>query len=97
MHHHVQAGRLDRRGSFQRSFPAEFPRTSGSTLAPPFGDRATPSTPCGDRARGSEHFTRLLERQQRTFDGQGGAFVADALPSSRPGPRDRVWRHQGES
>ncbi|CAK9112650.1 Uncharacterized tRNA/rRNA methyltransferase MT0904 [Durusdinium trenchii] len=41
-------------------------------------------------ACGSEHFTRLLERQQRTFDGQGGAFVADALPSSRPGPRDRV-------
>ncbi|CAK9014292.1 unnamed protein product [Durusdinium trenchii] len=34
-------------------------------------------------ACGSEHFTRLLERQQRTFDGQGGAFVADALPSSR--------------
>ena len=34
-------------------------------------------------ACGSEHFTRLLERQQRNFSGQGGAFVADTLPSSR--------------
>ena len=31
---------------------------------------------------GSEHFTRLLERQQRNLSGQGGAFIADTLPSS---------------
>lgn len=33
-------------------------------------------------ACGSEHFTRLLERQQRNLSGQGGAFIADTLPSS---------------